>query len=70
MECCFRDQYEVFLNDVFTELDGSSVIKNIITDRLNFGVGEMQVDDISEQIRYVRKYKEIYTNQVNKSSFK
>ena len=29
----------VFLNDIFTELDESSGIKNIITDRLNLGVG-------------------------------
>ena len=42
---------KVFLNDIFTELDGSSVIKNIITDRLNLGVGELQVDDISAKIR-------------------
>ena len=30
---------KVFLNDIFTELDRSSGIKNIITDRLNLGVG-------------------------------
>ena len=58
---------KVFLNDTFTELDGSSEIKNIITDRLNLGVGELQVDDISAKIRYGRKYKEIYTNQVNQA---
>ena len=35
---------KVFLNDIFTELDESSGIKNIITDRLNLGVvGELQV---------------------------
>ena len=37
---------KVFLNDIFTEPDGSSGIKNIITDRLNLGVGELEVDDI------------------------
>ena len=58
---------KVFLNDIFTELDGSSGIKNIITDKLNLGVSELQVDDISAKIRYVRKYKEIYTNQVNQA---
>ena len=46
---------KVFLNDIFTELDGSSGIKNIITDRLNLGVGELQVDNISAKIRYARK---------------
>ena len=56
---------KVFLNDIFTELDESSGIKNIITNRLNLGLGELQVDDISAKIRYGRKYKEIYTNQVN-----
>ena len=58
---------KVFLNDIFTELDGSSGIKNIITDRLNFGVGELQVDHISAKLRYGRKYKEMYTNQVNQA---
>ena len=58
---------KVFLHDIFTELDGNSGIKNIITDRLNLGVGELQVDDISAKIRYGRKYKEIYTNQVNQA---
>ena len=28
---------KVLLNDIFEELDGSSGIKNIITDRLNLG---------------------------------
>ena len=44
---------KVLLNDIFTELDGSSGIKNIITDRLN--LGELQVHDISAKIRYGRK---------------
>ena len=65
----------VFLNDIFTELDGSSGIKNIITNRLNLGItnrlnlgiGELQVDDTSAKIRYGKKYKEIYTNQVNQA---
>ena len=48
---------------IFTELDGDSGIKNVITDRLN--LGELQVDDILAKIRYGRKYKEIYANQVN-----
>ena len=61
------DTSKVFLNDIFTEHDGSSGIKNIITDRLNLGVGELQVDDISAKIRNDRKYKEIYTNQVNQA---
>ena len=30
--------------------------------------GELQVDDISAKNRYGRKYKEIYTNQVNEAS--
>ena len=34
---------KVLLNDIFAELDGSSGIKNIITDRLN--LGRLQVDD-------------------------
>ena len=55
----------VLLNDIFTELLWSSGIKNVITDRLN--LGELQVDDISAKIRYGRKYKEIYTNQVNQA---
>ena len=54
---------KVLLNGIFTELDGSSEIEDVITDRLN--PGELQVDDISAKIRYGRKYKEIYTNQVN-----
>ena len=54
---------KVLLNDIFTEFDGSSGIKNIITDGLN--LGELQVDAIPAKIRYGRKYKEIYTNQVN-----
>ena len=56
---------KVLLNDIFTELDESSGIKNIITDRLN--LGELQVDEISGKVRYGRKYKEIYTNQVNQT---
>ena len=56
---------KVLLNDIFTELDKSSGIKNIIIDRLN--LGEFQVDDISGKVRYGRKYKEIYTNQVNQT---
>ena len=34
---------KVLLNDIFAELDGSSGIKNIITDRLN--LGRLQVDN-------------------------
>ena len=56
---------KILLNDVFTQPDGSSEIKNIITDILN--LGEFQVDDISAKIRYGKKYKEIYTNQVNQA---
>ena len=56
---------KVLLNDIFTEFDGSSGIKNIITDRLN--LGELQVDDISAKIRCGRKCKEIYDNQVNQA---
>ena len=56
---------KVLLNDVFTEPDGNSEIKNIITDILN--LGELQVDDILAKIRYGKKYKEIYTNQVNQA---
>ena len=51
---------------IFTELDGDSGIKNVITDRLN--LGELQVDDILAKARYGRKYKEIYANQVNQAS--
>ena len=47
-------------NDIFEKFDGSSQMKNII-DRLN--LGELQVDDVSTN--YGRKYKDIYTNQVN-----
>ena len=54
---------KILLNDVFTQPDGSSEIKNIITDILN--LGEFQVDDISAKIRNGKKYKEIYPNQVN-----
>ena len=56
---------KVLLNDIFTELDGSSGIKNIITEILN--LAELQVEDISAKIRYGRKYKEIYINQVNQA---
>ena len=55
----------VLLNDIFTELDGSSGIKNIVTGRLN--LGELQVVDVSAKIRFCRKYKEIYTSQVNQA---
>ena len=55
----------VLLNNIFTELDGSSGIKNIVTGRLN--LGELQVDDVSAKIRFGRKYKEIYTSQVNQA---
>ena len=55
----------VLLNDIFTKLLWSSGIKNVITDRLN--LGELQMADISAKIRYGRKYKEIYTNQVNQA---
>ena len=54
----------VLLNNIFTELDGSSGIKNIVTGRLN--LGELQVD-VSAKIRFGRKYKEIYTSQVNQA---
>ena len=54
----------VLLN-IFTELDGSSGIKNIVTGRLN--LGELQVDDVSAKIRFGRKYKEIDTSQVNQA---
>ena len=47
-------------NDVFAEFDRNSRIKNI-TERLN--LGELQVDDVTTN--YGRKYKDIYTNQVN-----
>ena len=47
-------------NDIFEKFDGNSQMKNII-DRLN--LGELQVDDVSTN--YGRKYKDIYTNQVN-----
>ena len=40
---------KVLLNDIFAELDGSSGIKNIITDRLN--LGKLQLGDISAKIR-------------------
>ena len=43
------------LFDIFTELDRSIGIQNILTDRLS--LGELQVDDISAKIRYDRKYK-------------
>ena len=59
---------KVQLNDIFTELDESSGIRNIITFRLNLGVCKLQVDDIPAKIRYGREYKEIY--QSGKSSFK
>ena len=36
---------KLLLNDTFAELDGSSGIKNIITDKLNLR-GLLQVDDI------------------------
>ena len=39
---------KVLLNDIFAELDGSSGIKSIITDRLN--LGGLQVDEISAKI--------------------
>ena len=47
-------------NDIFEKFDGNSQMKNII-DRLN--LGELQVDDVGTN--YGRKYKDIYTNQVN-----
>ena len=55
----------VLLNDIFTELNGSSGINNIVTGRLN--LGELQVDDVSAKIRFGRKYKEMYTSQVNQA---
>ena len=36
------------MNNIFAELDGSSRIKNIITERLN--LGELQVDDVSAKL--------------------
>ena len=36
---------KILLNDIYTELDGSSGIKSIITDRLS--LGELQVDIFS-----------------------
>ena len=47
-------------NDIFAEFNRNSRIKNI-TERLN--LGELQVDDVTTN--YGRKYKDIYTNQVN-----
>ena len=44
----FSEINKLFLNYIFIELDGSSQIKNIITDRLN--LGELHVDDISAKI--------------------
>ena len=32
---------------------------------MTVNLGELQIDDISENIRHDRKDKEIYTNQVN-----
>ena len=40
---------KLLLNDTFAELDGSSGIKNIITDKLNLR-GLLQVDDILTKI--------------------
>ena len=56
---------KVLLNNIFREFDESSGIKNIITDRLN--LRKLQVNHISAKIRYRRRYKEIYTNQVNQA---
>ena len=56
------DISKVLLNNIFTELDGSSRIKNIIyyTDRLKrLSIGGLQVDDIDISKNYGRKYKEI-----------
>ena len=53
----FSEITKVLLNDVFAELDGSSGIKNIITDRLN--LGRLQVDDSHINKNYGRKYEEI-----------
>ena len=56
------DISKVLLNNIFTELDGSSRIKNIInyTHRLKrLSIGGLQVDDIDISKNYGRKYKEI-----------
>ena len=47
------------------ELDGSSGIKNIFTDRLN--LGGLQVDKISPKITAESTKEYIATNQVNQS---
>ena len=50
------DISKVLLNDIFAELNGSSGIKNSITDRLNLGGLHVQVDDTAICKIYVRKY--------------
>ena len=54
---------KVVLNDIFAELDGSSGIKNIITDTLN--LGKLQVDE--EEEIYRCRQRNIY--QLGKLSF-
>ena len=51
----------MLLNNIFAELDGSSKIKNIIsyTDRLNLGLGRLQLGRWYIGKYYGRKYKEI-----------
>ena len=44
----FSEISKVLLNDMFAEFNGSSRIKNIITDISNFS--ELQVDDISAKV--------------------
>ena len=45
MEFCFRD-HKVLLNDIFSELDGSSGIKNIITDSDRLTLGGVQCKEL------------------------
>ena len=51
------------LNNIFAELDESSRIKNIITDRLD--LGELQVDDKSAKVTTETTMKRISTSQAN-----
>ena len=57
---------KVVLNDTFAELDGSSGIKNVITDTLN--LGKLQVDEDEEEEIYRCRQRNIY--QLGKLSFK
>ena len=49
----------IFLQNVMEAVE----LCGIVTDSLN--LVELQVDDISANIRYDRKYKKIYSNLVN-----